>query len=176
MSLSSDQLRKIWTHAPAARCVQFAPLLEATMARFEISTPEQIVDFLAQVSHESGEGQWLKELASGQAYEGRKDLGNTTPGFGVKYKGRGLIQCTGYVNYVLMGHLLDLDLINHPELLEEPQHASDSAGAFWWNHHLNKFADKQDFVGETKAINGGTNGLADRQHYRDLARAVYGVN
>jgi putative chitinase len=176
MSVTSDQLRKIWTHAPSVRCVSFAPLLSSAMQRFGIDTPEEIVEFLAQVSHESGEGQWLKELASGKAYEGRKDLGNTQPGWGVLYKGRGLIQCTGYTNYVLMGHLLGLDLINHPELLEEPANACLSAAAFWWNHHLDNLALKKDFVGVTKVINGGTNGLKEREEYLALARAALGVN
>lgn len=176
MSITSDQLRKIWTHAPASRCVLYAPLLSDSMARFGIDTPEEIVEFLAQVSHESGEGNYTLELASGKAYEGRKDLGNTQPGWGVLYKGRGLIQCTGYVNYVLMGHLLGLDLIAHPELLQEPKHASDSAGAFWWNHHLDDLALKRDFVAVTKVINGGTNGLADRQQYLALARTALGVS
>lgn len=170
MSITSDQLRKIWTHAPAARCVQFAPLLSDAMARFGIDTDEEIVDFLAQVSHESGEGQWLEELASGKAYEGRLDLGNTEPGDGVKFKGHGMIQCTGRKNHLLMGMLLDLDLIANPRLLCEPKNACDSAAAFWWNHKLDDFALKKDFVGETKVINGGTNGLADRQQYRALAR------
>jgi putative chitinase len=172
MSINPDQLRKIWTHAPAARCAQFAPLLSDAMARFGIDTEEEIVEFIAQISHESGEGQWLKELASGVAYEGRKDLGNTEAGDGVRYKGRGLIQCTGRVNYVLMGMLLKLDLIANPELLEEPKNATDSAAAFWWNHKLDDLAIKKDFVAVTKVINGGTNGLADRQQYLARARAA----
>jgi putative chitinase len=169
MLITSDQLRKVWTHAPAARCGLFAPLLNAAMTRFGIDTDEEIAEFLAQVSHESAEGHYLQEIASGTAYEGRKDLGNTQPGDGVRYKGRGLIQCTGRVNYQLMGHLLDLDLIAHPELLEEPQNACNSAAAFWWNHHLDDLALKKDFVAVTKVINGGTNGLADRQQYLALA-------
>lgn len=172
MSITSDQLRKIWTHAPATRCAQFAPILSDAMARFGIDTNEEIVEFIAQVSHESGEGQWLKELASGSAYEGRKDLGNTQQGDGVRYKGRGLIQCTGRLNYQLMGMMLDLDLIARPELLEEPANACLSAAAFWWNHKLDDLALKKDFVRVTKVINGGTNGLEDRQKYLALARVA----
>ncbi|MBF3563842.1 glycoside hydrolase family 19 protein [Burkholderia pseudomallei] len=172
MSITSDQLRKIWTHAPIDRCATYAPLLSDAMAKFEIDTPEEIVEFLAQISHESAEGRYTLEIASGQAYEGRKDLGNTQPGDGVRYKGRGLIQCTGRTNYLLMGVLLDLDLIAHPELLEQPQYACLSAAAFWWNHKLDNLALKKDFIAVTKVINGGTNGLADRQAYLVLARRV----
>lgn len=172
MSITPDQLRKIWTHAPQARCAQFAPLLSDAMARFEIDTQEEVAEFIAQVSHESGEGRYLQEIASGAAYEGRKDLGNTQPGDGVRFKGRGLIQCTGRVNYVLMGMLLKLDLIANPELLEEPKNAVDSAAAFWWNHKLDDLALKKDFVAVTKVINGGTNGLASREQYLALARAA----
>jgi putative chitinase len=175
MSITTDQLRQIWTHAPAARCAQFAPLLNDAMARFGIDTPEEIAEFIAQISHESAEGHFLQEIATGDAYEGRKDLGNTHPGDGRRYKGRGLIQCTGLVNYILMGHLLELDLVNHPELLEEPKNATDSAAAFWWNHHLDNLALKKDFVAVTKVINGGTNGLASREAYLKLARAAVGA-
>jgi putative chitinase len=169
MLITSDQLRKVWIHAPAARCDQYAPLLSDAMARFGIDTDEEIAEFLAQVSHESAEAHYLEEIASGEAYEGRKDLGNTEPGDGVKFKGHGLIQCTGRKNHLLMGMLLGLDLITNPRLLCEPKNACDSAAAFWWNHHLDDFALKKDFVGETKVINGGTNGLADRQQYLALA-------
>lgn len=172
MSVTSAQLRKIWTHAPVARCELYAPLLTSAMARFGIDTPEEIVEFLAQISHESAEGRYTLELASGQAYEGRKDLGNTQAGWGVRYKGRGLIQCTGYANYLLMGMLLDLDLIAHPELLEQPEYACLSAAAFWWNKNLDDLALKKNFIAVTKVVNGGTNGLADRQMYLALARKV----
>jgi putative chitinase len=172
MSITPDQLRKIWTHAPAARCALYAPLLSDAMARFEIDTRERVVQFLAQVSHESGEGRYVEEIASGAAYEGRKDLGNSEPGDGIFFKGHGLIQCTGRRNHLLMGMMLDLDLIANPRLLCEPKNATDSAAAFWWNNYINTRADKQDFVAVTRAINGGTNGLADRQQYLKLARAA----
>ncbi len=118
--------------------------------------------FLAQIGHESGQLRYVKELASGEAYEGRVDLGNTAPGDGVKYKGRGLIQITGKKNYALAGLGLDLPLLEKPELLEEDLNASRSAGWFWKNNNLNSFVDKNDFRGLTKAINGGYNGWEDR--------------
>ncbi|RML20109.1 Prophage PssSM-02, lytic enzyme, partial [Pseudomonas syringae pv. lapsa] len=92
-----------------------------------------------------------------------KDLGNTVAGDGSKYRGRGLIQVTGRANYEECGEALGLDLIDHPELLELPQHAAMSAAWFWHRAALNTLADMGDLLTITKRINGGTNGLADRQ-------------
>lgn len=119
--------------------------------------------FLAQVGHESAELRYTEELASGIAYENRKDLGNTQPGDGVRYKGRGLIQITGRSNYALCGLALDLPLLDQPQLLSQVDNAVLSAGWFWENNNLNSYCDKDDFIGLTKRINGGTNGLANRQ-------------
>ncbi|WP_328587193.1 glycoside hydrolase family 19 protein, partial [Pseudomonas syringae] len=84
-------------------------------------------------------------------------------GDGQLYRGRGLIQITGRANYEACGEALGLDLINHPELLEQPQHAAMSAAWFWHRAALNALADKGEFIQITRKINGGTNGLADRQ-------------
>jgi putative chitinase len=112
----------------------------------------------------------VKELASGTAYEGRKDLGNTSLGDGVRYKGRGLLQITGKHNYTLCGLALDLPLLEKPELLEQPENAALSAGWFWYNKNLNSFCD--DFRKVTRKINGGLNGLADRLKLFERAKKV----
>jgi putative chitinase len=137
------------------------PLTHA-MAEFGIDTPARQASFLSQVAHESGRLYYVEEIASGRAYEGRKDLGNTQPGDGERYKGRGLLQITGRNNYAACGKALELDLINHPELLTIPTNAARSAAWFWSTHGLNVLADKGDQVGVTRRINGGVNGLADR--------------
>lgn len=118
--------------------------------------------FVAQVAHESAGLAYTKELASGKAYEGRRDLGNVKAGDGVRFKGRGYIQITGRANYTALGKDLGIDCVNHPEMLEQPHWALMSALWFWKTKHLNKYADKDDFTGLTRAINGGTNGMADR--------------
>jgi putative chitinase len=118
---------------------------------------------------------YVKELATGQAYEGRKDLGNIEPGDGVKFKGRGLIQITGRTNYGALSKALGADLINHPELLEGPVYASLSAGWFWDSRKLNELADVMDFLRITRRINGGLTNLEDRQKYFALAKKTLGI-
>ncbi len=147
----------------------FKPLSDA-MSEFEISPkPPRQAAFLSQVAHESGELRYVKEIASGKAYEGRKDLGNVNKGDGIKYKGRGLLQVTGRANYASVGKALGLDLINYPELLEEPVNAARSAGYFWKSRGLNELADWMMFEKITRRINGGLNGYADRLKYYERA-------
>ena len=142
------------------------------MDEFEINTVERQSMFLAQIAHESGGLRYVRELATGEAYDGRLDLGNTEPGDGARYKGRGLIQITGRANYRDCGSALGVDLIGNPELLESPEFACRSAAWFWKNHGLNELADKGDFKLITKRINGGYNGMADRETYLAKAQEV----
>ena len=97
--------------------------------------------FCAQVAHESCGLLYTKELASGKAYEGRTDLGNTQKGDGVRFKGRGYIQITGRANYTALAKDLKIDCVNHPELLEQPQYALLSALWFWKKRGLNNCID-----------------------------------
>jgi putative chitinase len=172
MKLTEQALKAIYPVASMARIRTFLPHLETTFDEFDINTPLRMAHFLAQVGHESGQLRYVRELASGEAYEGRLDLGNTLPGDGVIYKGRGLIQITGRYNYVLCGLALDLPLLEKPELLEESLHATRSAGWFWSNKNLNSLADLDDLVKITKLVNGGLNGLADRTTIYNRARSV----
>ena len=144
--------------------------LNAAMDEWEINTPQRQAAFLAQVAHESGGFHYVRELASGEAYEGRKDLGNTQSGDGKRYRGRGLIQITGRANYSACGAALGLDLLGEPELLESPENACRSAGWFWWSRKLNGLADADNFRGITLRTNGGLNGYADRCAYWERAK------
>lgn len=167
------------TEARIDRARTFAPVLTAAMAEFDIDTPEQQAAFLAQIGHESGSLHWTEELwgptKAQLTYEGRPDLGNTMPGDGVRYMGRGLIMTTGRANYRRTGFALGADLESFPNLLSEPGMASRSAGCFWHAHNLNAFADSGDFVGLTRRINGGINGLDNRQRLWALAKTALGV-
>lgn len=168
--ITSTQLSKIFQEAPLSRIERFLPYLNSTFDEFEINTPQRLRMFLAQIGHESGQLRYVKELASGEAYEGRVDLGNTEPGDGVKYKGRGLIQITGRSNYALAALGLGLPLLEKPEMLEEDGPACRSAGWFWYKKNLNSLADLGKFELITRRINGGMNGYADR--YKLYQRAL----
>ena len=171
MTLTLQQLITIMPNARAKAGI-FLPALNAAMAEFDINTPARQASFLAQLAHESGQLLYVRELASGAAYEGRKDLGNVQPGDGVRFRGRGLIQVTGRTNYAACGKALGLDLLAQPALLEQTVNACRSAGWFWQSRGLNALADAGDQVAVTRRINGGTNGLAERLAYFKTAQRV----
>lgn len=154
-----------------ARAAQFVAPLLAAMARFGINTPTRVAAFLAQIAHESGQLRYVLEVADGKAYEGRATLGNTEPGDGPRFRGRGLIQVTGRANYRACSLALfgDERLLDNPELLEHLEYAALSAAWFWSSHDCNELADAGDFRALTKRINGGYNGLAERTAFWERA-------
>lgn len=160
-----------------ARAAKWAPALAEAMLKGKINTRLRMANFLAQVGHETLSLTYVKELGGPKyfsKYDGRKDLGNTQPGDGAKFPGRGLIQVTGRANYLACSKALfgDDRLLQQPELLELPQWAAASAVWFWTKHNLNELADKDMFTATTKVINGGTNGLEDRKERYRLALSV----
>lgn len=153
---------------PVPRAQKWADALTAAMAGGQINTRLRIAAFLAQIGHESGSLVYSKELGGPQyfaKYDGRKDLGNTQPGDGARFAGRGLIQVTGRTNYGKASQALfgDDRLLRNPELLEQPEWAAKSAVWYWTTRNLNALADADRFTDITRAINGGTNGLEDRK-------------
>jgi putative chitinase len=180
MIVTEDQLKQIMPNA-GVKIQKFARDLDLAMREFQINTPQRAAMFLANVAHESGELRYVRELASGEDYEGRRDLGNICKGDGVMFKGRGLIQITGRANYKACGEAIDLDCINFPSLLEIPSGACRSAAWFWQSRKLNELADKGDFLGVCVKINGRNkvtklpNGWEDRQKYYKKAKEVLGV-
>lgn len=172
LKLSTEQLKMIMPNckAPAA----WAEAVNDVLPVFEINNVRRLGAFLAQLAHESGEFRWLEEFASGAAYEGRRDLGNTQKGDGVRYKGRGPIQLTGRANYEKYGKLLGLDLLSKPELVSTANVGMRVAGLYWQSHGLNELADAMDFEKITRKINGGLNGIEDRKNFYTRARAVLG--
>lgn len=199
MPITEQQLLQILPNAGRQAGV-FVSALNTAMNRYGIVGTPRTAAFIAQVGHESGQlarlaenlnysadglmKTWPSRFDSVRAtaaarnpeqianivYAGR--MGNIAPGDGWKYRGRGLIQITGRANYAACGEELGLDLINQPELLELPQHAAMSAAWFWFTHGLNTLADQGEFVKITRRINGGVNGLADRQALYDKALKV----
>lgn len=165
--ITSDDLIKLGASKENAE--KFAPYFEKCFKKYRIDNPKRIAHFLAQVFHESGKLRYVRELASGEAYEGRKDLGNTQPGDGKKFRGRGLFQATGRANYAAYGKYVGVDFLSEPELLETPQYATDSAGWYWAifkklksGNNLNDYADRDNIIVCTYLINGGFNGFEDR--------------
>jgi len=166
----------ICTGARIDRATEWLPHINAAMREFGIDNRARQAAFLAQIGHESGGLRWVVELwgptPAQSRYEGRKDLGNTEPGDGYRFKGRGLIQTTGRANYATTGEALGVDLIGDPLLLAQPELAARSAGWYWASRGLNELADVGDFRRITIRINGGTNGYADRLALYEAAKEV----
>lgn len=170
------QLAAVMPHGAAAgRLVPFLGPLNRGCREFDIMTPARLIGFLPELAHESGEFRYVREIADGSAYEGRRDLGNTQPGDGKRFCGRGLIQITGRANYARVGQALGIDCIAQPELLEFPENATRSACWFWrhGNGDLNPLADRGDWTLIRRRINGGLNGLDACRAYRERAKRVF---
>lgn len=179
MILTNEQLKKIYPNSTEKDRQKYLPYLNYYAVMYEVNTFERWCAFLAQIGHESGQLQYVEELASGEAYEGRKNLGNTQKGDGKRYKGRGLIQVTGRANYTAFDRWvtnvpIGADFVDNPELLKEPQYAVLSAFWYWDVNKLNRYATlkEEDFRKLTKAINGGYNGYADRVAIWNRAKEV----
>jgi putative chitinase len=151
---------------------EYFEYLSEAMKKYEINTPLREAAFLAQLGHESLDLRYMEEIASGKAYEGRTDLGNINPGDGVRYKGRGPIQLTGRANYEKFGTLLDINLIDSPELAATPAVGFRIAGLFWTLKKLNALADLENIREITRRINGGYNGLEDRIRRYESAKRI----
>jgi putative chitinase len=184
--LSDEQLQAIMPDLPAARRARFLPFLQAAMTEFSVDRPAREAAFVAQLAHESGQFRFMEEIwgptDQQRRYEPTSDLsarlGNTEPGDGKRFKGRGPIQITGRANYQRFGGLLGVDLVAEPERAALPELAFRIAGLFWMKKGLNELADvatSDAFREITRRINGGFNGLKDRERFYNAARAVLGV-
>ncbi len=181
--LTDAQLQQIMPNLAAAKRALYLPHLNAAMQAYGIDGALRTAAFVAQLAHESGEFRWMEEIwgptPAQRRYEPPSDLarrlGNTQAGDGKRFKGRGPIQITGRFNYEKYGALLGIELAADPALAATPGVAFATAGLYWQKNGLNELADAREFVAITKRINGGTNGLADRQHYYARALAVLGV-
>lgn len=159
-----------------SRAKQFIESTVEAMRVADISTPLRQAHFLSQVGHECGGLRYMEELATGQAYEGRADLGNTQPGDGPRFKGRGLIQLTGRRNYGQFLEWCKAMKMDPPDFLLDPVQVarlpwSTLAAAFYWSDRkLNRLADRDDIEALTRAINGGLNGIDDRRRRLAIAK------
>ena len=177
MKVTREQILAIMPNAKA-KVDAFLPYINGYAEVFKIDTPKRMAHFLAQIAHESGELRYTKELGNKNYFHKydvgklKNMLGNLKDGDGYKYRGRGLIQITGRANYQAFQNSKQVtdDIMEHPEILEQPRYATKSAMWWWWKHGLNKLADSDSFLAITKTINGGTYGLENRRKY--LKRAL----
>jgi len=147
--------------------------LPSVFRAYDITRALRVAHFLAQAAHES-DGFCTLEEYGGAAYfaryDGRTDLGNTKPGDGARYHGRGIFQLTGRANYRRFGELLGLDLEGRPELAADPTTSLSIAGVYWNERKISSAADDDDLVRVTRLINGGRNGLKERGQYLAIAK------
>jgi putative chitinase len=190
MIITPEILKKICPHIRKDAELMYPQRLNDALPKWEINTLPRVRMFIAQVAHESGSFRYTREIASGQAYEGRNDLGNIFPGDGVKFKGRGLIQCTGRSNYQSCSLALfgDNRLLLNPDILATPQYAIESACWYWKTRLLNDLCDKPEDWEKvilkdngltkrytkiqwiTRKINGGLNGINEREEFYERAK------
>jgi predicted chitinase len=184
--LTIDELEAIMPQLPAAKGASLYPFLSAAIAEFAIEAPARTAAFLAQLAHESAQFRFMEEIWGPTDAQRRYEppstlatkLGNTEPGDGLRFKGRGPIQITGRSNYRRFGDLLGLDLIADPPKAAQPDVAFRIAGLFWSKKGLNELADRvtqEAFREITRRINGGSNGQTERERFYEVAKNVLGV-
>lgn len=166
----------------ADRYAALAPAVADCLRRCGATTVERIAMWCAQIGHESGGLRWMEEIADGSAYEGRSDLGNTAPGDGRRFKGRGPIQVTGRHNYAALSQWAYAEglvstptwFVDNPEQLAGDRYGFLGVTWYWTvaRPKLNAYADARDLEAATRAINGGLHGLADRRSRYDRALAL----
>ena len=178
--LTDAQLSQIMRNASQAKRQRFLEPLNDAMQRHGINNLLRTAAFIAQLAHESGEFQFMEELwgptNAQRRYEPPSDLakrlGNSQPGDGKRFKGRGPIQITGRFNYKKYGDLLGIDLIAEPERGATPEIGFATAGLFWERNGLNELADAGNFQAVTQRINGGQNGAVERERFFERAKLV----
>lgn len=199
-SLTVELLSRLWPHASSDLIAGIAATGDAVLAKYQINTPARIVDFMAQISEETGglvqleenlnytsqraAEVWPSQFKDAHAAEpyahNPKALANLVyggrygnrPGTddGYLFRGRGPIQITFRSLYEQLAGLTGLDLVGHPELALDPKHVLEVAAAYWHMAGINSYADSGDFLGETKKINGGTTNYEARQQWREIWR------
>lgn len=198
MTLTAEQLKKISPGTPLDRINTFLPFLNKHLPAYGIDTATEVASFLSQVLHESGGLKWMKELwgpsAQQSKYErdfsqpwpelqrGKRNfvatnLGNSEKGDGKLLMGRGPLQITGRKNYTRMSKDMfgDNRLLKNPDLLSLPEYGIQSACIYWKWTKMDKVDDDLHITQETKKVNGGYNGLDDRQKYFSRAISVFKI-
>jgi predicted chitinase len=166
--ITEEQLKKIFTNCKTDKIKLYCEAFNKVWPQFGITTPKRIAAFLGQVGVESGELKYDKELPSkwnmkdpkdprekvGTLYEGRKPLGNTQPGDGPKFIGRGILQLTGRANYTEYAKKLKVDLVNNPDLAMLPEVSVMVACQYFVDRKLLEAADVWNLDLITERVNG----------------------
>lgn len=176
LTVTRERLLRLAPSANATIIAGIAAHFDELAADHDVTTPRRICHFLAQAAHETDGFRTLEEYggpAYFARYEGRRDLGNTEAGDGIRYHGRGIFQLTGRANYRRFGQLLGIDLEGKPERAKEPATSLRVAFAYWRERAINAAADADEIERVTKLINGGRNGLAERSRYLEKAKGIW---
>lgn len=185
--ITLENLKKILKNTKQDKLSLYCDAFNKILPQYQIDTPKRIAAFIGQIAVESGELNFDKELPSkwnkknvqdvkepiGTLYEGRKNLGNTQPGDGPKFIGRGILQITGRANYATYGKKIGYDLISNPELACNPEIATRIALEYFSDRGLLELADKWDLVEITRRVNGNAKlHLKERTEYSERALKV----
>uniref|UniRef100_A0A9E8CR04 Peptidoglycan-binding protein n=1 Tax=Bosea sp. NBC_00436 TaxID=2969620 RepID=A0A9E8CR04_9HYPH len=176
LAVTSERLLRLAPSASATIVAGIAERFDALAGEHAVATRLRICHFLAQAAHETDGFRTLEEYGGAAyfvRYEGRRDLGNTQAGDGIRFHGRGIFQLTGRANYRRFGQLLGIDLEAQPEWAKEPETSLRVAFAYWSERAINAAADADEIERVTKLINGGRNGLAERARYLAKAKQIW---
>lgn len=199
MIITLEQLKDITPSTSEEGLKTFLPHLNTYLPKYGIDTPIEVVSFLAQVLHESGGFKFMREIWGPtpaqlryerdfsqpwpETIKGRRNwlatqLGNSFRGDGRKMAGVGPIQITGRFNLTRMSREMfgDLRLLQNPDILTTPEFGIQSACIYWTWRRLDRFDDDKSILEETIRVNGGKNGMVDRQKYFDRGLEVFGLN
>lgn len=178
--IETAQMMALAPHANTVLVPELVAAFNVILPIWRLSLPPRLPQFMAQAAHETAGFMTLEEYASGEAYEGRVDLGNISPGDGRRFKGRGIFQTTGRANYARLGTALGLPLVTAPERLADAGLAVLSACIFWADMKLSTYADADNGVAIGRGINRGNplatkpaNGEAQRLAYLSRAKAIW---
>lgn len=174
MQITKEQFNLFFPTCPRLLKDTYFENLNIALDESEINNNLRLAAFVAQIGHESGDLKWFEELASGQEYEGRHDLGNTQAGDGKRFKGRGPLQLTGRYAYDKYSKELDIDMIKDPTLAAKPEWGFKIAILFWNDKGLNHLADEGNFREITHRINGGYTHYDDRLTRYEIAKKELG--
>lgn len=171
---------------------KFVSLLNNITATYGIESPYQKAHFLSQCLHESSHLDTTLEFGNGKNYDpgvhtNAVSMENTSIGDGPLYRGRGLIQLTWKKNYRLFSEYSGVNVVDNPDLVANNMEETIKASAWFWrysggifkkydaNGDINVLIDNEEnnVALVTLAVNGGSNGLAERQSYFDAIKKYW---